>query len=285
MSRGGPKSQVMFDGEQRSSIRTYNNNANKQQGFSIGWDVDQSSKNDTKLAGKVGQTSKTSYIPAYQAQTYVTPEQDEQYLRQLYQQELAQKQQIAQQQAYQKPQPQQYYEPPKQYDDEDDIYAKYQAKMGGSGQKPTQQQPAYQQPYAQPTYDKPPQYPTQLGNNYQPPAYQPQGYQAPSNPISGYPSPQEDDSLSQFSQMHPILQQHKITSLKNKTSNIFNTDMNQQDDTLSRQSNRVSLNKKKEFDDTSHKGYGNFYAKTDYVAQPIHVVNRNKVNNQIFPQY
>ena len=24
---------------------------------------------------------------------------------------------------------------------------------------------------------------------------------------------------------------------------------------------------------------GNFYGKTDYVAQPIHVVNRNKVNN------
>lgn len=43
---------------------------------------------------------------------------------------------------------------------------------------------------------------------------------------------------------------------KNKTSNIFNTDLvNNDDESLSRQSVRVGL-RKKEFDDTHHKGYG-----------------------------
>lgn len=69
----------MFDGDNRNSIRTYNgnfkcnyyiDNANNRQGFKIGWDVDQSRKEDSKIAGKVGQDSRNSYIPTYQTHTY-----------------------------------------------------------------------------------------------------------------------------------------------------------------------------------------------------------------------
>ncbi|CAD8124382.1 unnamed protein product [Paramecium sonneborni] len=95
---------------------------------------------------------------------------------------------------------------------------------------------------------------------------------------------QQDDALSSFSQ----LQQHKVTSMKNKNSNIFNTDLQETENiNNNRQNSRVS-NKRKELDDAQYKGYGQFYKnpiepiQSQYREQKF--VNRNMIDNQIFPK-
>ncbi|CAD8127997.1 unnamed protein product [Paramecium sonneborni] len=95
---------------------------------------------------------------------------------------------------------------------------------------------------------------------------------------------QQDDALSQFSQM----QQHKITSMKNKSSNIFNVDLQETENINNTRQNSRVLSRKKELDEAQYKGYGQFYknpieqAPTQYKEQKF--VNRNKIDNHIFPK-
>ncbi|CAK65560.1 unnamed protein product (macronuclear) [Paramecium tetraurelia] len=297
-SRGAPKNQVHYDGGQKNSIRTYNDNSNTRQGFQIGWDIDQTRKGDSKIAGKVGQDQRNSYIPSYQAQTYmpvVEQNQDEDYMKQLYIQEMNKKQELA---ALYK-QPDQYYQDaldnynngmpysnnnnPNNYEqpqmlkqsnkydhyqqpnDDEELYSKY--KQGNSGSK---QQYTGKPPMAQYNPITGIAYENAYANQR---AHEPQQQQQ-----------QQDDALSQFSQ----LQQHKVTSMKNKTSNIFNTDMQETENINNNRQNSRLLNKRKEMDDTQYKGYGQFYknpiepVQTQYREQKF--VNRNMIDNGIFPK-
>ncbi|CAD8119750.1 unnamed protein product [Paramecium sonneborni] len=298
-SRGAPKNQVLYDGDKKNSIRTYNDNVNNRQGFKIGWDIDQSRKGDTKIAGKVGQDQRNSYIPSYQTQTYVPvveQTQDDDYMKQLYYQEMNKKQELAAlykqpepyyqdaldnynngkqnpnnnySNAYEQPQMLQQsnkYDHYQQPNDDEELYQKY--KQGNSGNK-------------QQNIGKPPlaQYNPITGAAYenaytQQRAYEPQQQQ----------QQQQDDALSQFSQ----LQQHKVTSMKNKSSNIFNTDLQETENINNNRQNSRGSNKRKELDDAQYKGYGQFYknpiepVQNQYREQKF--VNRNMIDNHIFPK-
>ncbi|CAD8206080.1 unnamed protein product [Paramecium pentaurelia] len=302
MSRGAPKNQVLYDGDKRNSIRTYNDNSNNRQGFQIGWDIDQSRKGDTKIAGKVGQDQRNSYIPSYQTQTYVPvveQNQDEDYMKQLYIQEMNKKKELA---ALYK-QPDQYYQdtidsynnnvkqysnnnPPNTYEQpqllqqsnkydhyqqpkvEEELYNKYKQGNSGSKQQNTGKQPVAQfNPITGVAYEN--AYTNQRVQESQQQQQQQQ---------------QQDDALSQFSQ----LQQHKVTSMKNKASNIFNTDIQETENINNNRQNSRVQNKRKELDDAQYKGYGQFYKNqievipTQYREQKF--INRNMIDNQIFPK-
>ncbi|CAD8193298.1 unnamed protein product [Paramecium octaurelia] len=306
-SRTGTKNQVIFDGDKKNSIRTYNDNVNNRQGFKIGWDIDQTRKEDYKIAGKVGQDQRNNNA-AYQGNVYQAEQkQDDDYLKQMYYQEMLKKQEQA---GVQHKQPEQYYQDSldqygkphgsynynnqdnlnldyqqpqllqqsnkydhyQQPNDDEALYQKY--KQGNSGNKVYSAKPPIQQynPITGIAYGA---QNTQTAYNGDPNSYQ------RNNP---YEQPQQDDALSQFSQ----LQQHKIASMKNKNSNIFNVDLQETENINNARQNSRILNRKKELDDAQYKGYGQFYnnpieqAPSQYREQKF--VNRNKVDNRIFPK-
>ncbi|CAD8108624.1 unnamed protein product [Paramecium primaurelia] len=155
-----------------------------------------------------------------------------------------------------------HYQQPKV---EEELYNKYKQGNSGSKQQNTGKQPVAQfNPITGVAYEN---------------AYTNQRVQE-----SQQQQQQQDDALSQFSQ----LQQHKVTSMKNKTSNIFNTDIQETENiNINRQNSRVQ-NKRKELDDAQYKGYGQFYKNqievipTQYREQKF--INRNMIDNQIFPK-
>ncbi|CAK57218.1 unnamed protein product (macronuclear) [Paramecium tetraurelia] len=297
-SRGGPKNQVLYDGDKRNSIRTYNDNSNTRQGFKIGWDIDQSRKGDTKIAGKVGQDQRNSYIPQYQTQTYVPvveQNQDDDYMKQLYLQEMNKKQELAAL----------YKQPEYNYQDALDSYNNGKQYSNNNNPSNTYEQPQLLQQsnkydhYQQPNVEEELYYKYKQGNSGskqqntgKPPvaSYHPITGQAYENAYTNQrvqepqQQQQQDDALSQFSQ----LQQHKVTSMKNKTSNIFNTDIQETENINHNRQNSRVLNKRKEMDDAQYKGYGQFYKNpidavpTQYREQKF--VNRNMIDNQIFPK-
>ncbi|CAD8185904.1 unnamed protein product [Paramecium pentaurelia] len=314
MSRTGPQNQVIFDGEKKNSIRTYNDNVNNRQGFKIGWDIDQTRKEDLKIAGKVGQDQRNTNNVAYPGNIYQNEQkQDDDYMKQMYYQEMVRKQEQAgvgvqhkqseqyyqdsldqygkpygaynynnqdnHNHDYQQPQLLQQsnkYDHYQQPNDDEALYQKY--KQGNNGNKVYSAKPPVSQynPITGVAYGAQNNQNTYNGDT----VHQGVSYQK-SNPYEQ--QQQQDDALSQFSQ----LQQHKITSMKNKNSNIFNADLQETENINTRQNSRV-LNRKKELDDAQYKGYGQFYnnpieqAPSQYREQKF--VNRNKIDNHIFPK-
>ncbi|CAD8127214.1 unnamed protein product [Paramecium sonneborni] len=317
-SRTGPKNQVVFDGEKKNSIRTYNDNQNNRQGFKIGWDIDQTRKEDLKIAGKVGQDQRNS-ANAYQGNAYQAEQkQDDDYLKQMYYQEMNRKQeqvgvQYKQGEHYYQDSLDQYngkangnysnnnnqennyhdyehqqpsllqqsnkYDHYQQPNDDEALYQKY--KQGNNGNKQYSAKPPIQQynPITGIAYGNQNSQNAYNGDTYN--NYQGVTANQKTNP---YEQQQQDDALSQFSQM----QQHKVTSMKNRNSNIFNADLQETENINNTRQNSRVLNRKKELDDAQYKGYGQFYknpieqAPTQYKEQQF--VNRNKIDNHIFPK-